>query len=200
MSDDTKQNRKRRKPQPDLPQAAVANSRARVCPGIDSSVIDRVAWCRHLMSSWEWYGTQTRRDLSAAWGVSESAIKQYSSEASRSLKLSDEELATERAAHASNAERIMLDAYSRCNNITGLPDYSSALKANEQAAAFKGLELKSKVELTGKGGGPVKVETAGAYDDILSALTRLATPATSPQVETGPEVDAVVEAEDGQAK
>ncbi len=152
-----------------------AESRARVRPGPESSVVDRVAWCRHLMVAWEWYGASTRRELSALWGVAESTVMNYSAEAHRSIQRSPEELESERLVHASNAERIMLDAYSRASNITGLPDYSAALKANEQAAAFKGLELKAKVELTGKDGGPI--ETKSGYDDILTKLARIASDA-----------------------
>lgn len=127
---------------------AYGPSRARVCPAAGATVEDRVHWCVHLMARGEWFGNATRYELAELWGVSPETVFKHSAEASRVLRLSADVLAEERLAHAAYAERIQREALHTVNLITGLPDYAAALKANEQAAKFKGIDLDQPVDGT----------------------------------------------------
>jgi hypothetical protein len=47
------------------------------------TVADRVTHIAGMMERFEWNGRQSLRELSVAWGVAESTVKNYSAEASR---------------------------------------------------------------------------------------------------------------------
>ncbi len=122
----------------------------RTRPGAGCSVKERVEWIVHLMARGEWYGNGSLHELSEAWAVSFETVKKQSATASLFLEIDSAELARERQIHMAFAERIRREALEQRSKITGLPDFASALKANEQAAKFKGIDIDA---LPGAGGG-----------------------------------------------
>jgi hypothetical protein len=114
---------------------AIPDSRARVAlpashPDIDS-VTDRIEYIAGLMADDVWNERTTkllRRALAAQWGVAESTILNYSTEAGRSI---DEAIKERRAVVASRAiERLELLAVA-CADSTIPGDSGSAVRANE---------------------------------------------------------------------
>jgi hypothetical protein len=110
-------------------------------PGPKPSVAERVEYCMLLMVKGLWNGYATRQTLMEAWGISDVSVRAHSAEASRRLRLDQNELEAARVSHAFFCERIQREALAMCNEITGLPDFASALKATELAARFKGIDI-----------------------------------------------------------
>jgi hypothetical protein len=132
---------------------------------------ERVEYIAARMASGRWLGGYTLRlALADAWGVSTSRVVQLAAEAHRVLAASRPDLEHLREEHALFAERIVVEAATRTNKVTGLPDYGAALKASEQAAKFRGLDpaVRSRVELTGRDGAPLDV--GRLTDEQLLAL------------------------------
>lgn len=138
------------------------SSRARILANAPN-VAERVNEVVRLMAHGEWYGAATRLELATRWGVELNTISVHAAEASRRLAIPPEQIDTERAAHAAFASRMQRDATSRVNLITGLPDYASALKANEQAARFKGIELDARASVSATG--PISIEVKVCPDE-----------------------------------
>lgn len=126
-------------------------------PGPESKVDQRVEHCWLLMSRGLWRNYATRVELSAAWGVADTTIRDYAAEASRRLRLEPEELDAAKVRHRLACEDLRQQALTTFNEVTGMPDFGAALKATELAAKFEGVEIdaKQKIELTGKDGGPI---------------------------------------------
>lgn len=102
-------------------------------------------------------------ELSAAWGVVDSTIRDYAAEASRRLRLEPEEIEAAKVRHAIACEDVRKQALTTFNAITGLPDFGAALKAIDLTAKFEGVEVeKTRLELTGKDGGPITTAAAPA--------------------------------------
>ncbi len=129
-------------------------SRARAKPERKSVVAERVARITAMMASGEYDGYTTRAELAKEWGLSDDQIRKYTAEASRRLTLDPEELEQQKLVHAAWAERIRREALETVNSQTGMRDFTAALKANMDAAKFRGIDVESarKVELTGKDG------------------------------------------------
>jgi len=136
-------------------------------PSADSSVDDRVRYIAELMSDGEYHAYATRAELAKAWGVGDGAIRKYAAEASRLVGLDPEERDRLRVSLGNFCKRVREDASTAISKVTGLPDYASTLKAAELEGRFMGITLDDKrVELTGKGGGPVAL----TLEDVDGAL------------------------------
>jgi hypothetical protein len=97
----------------------------------------RVRHIAQLMARGEWLNSYSRRcELAASWGVTESAIKHYSAEAHRLLAFDPDERDELRTTLANRMLNIAEDAFARQNEVTGLPDYRSAIQALELFAKF----------------------------------------------------------------
>lgn len=100
----------------------------------------RVRHIAQLMARGEWLNSYTRRcELAAEWGVGEGAIRSYSAEAHRLLAFDQEERDQLRTTLANRLLAISEDAFARMNEVTGLPDYRSAISALETFAKFTSL-------------------------------------------------------------
>lgn len=133
---------------------------APVTPGPEATVAQRVDHCWLLMSNGRWLNYRTRLELATAWNVADSTIRDYAAEASRRLRLEPEEIDAAKLQHARFCETVQEQALTTFNDLTGMPDFGAALKANELAARFKGIEIDGpkKLELTGKDGGPIETK------------------------------------------
>lgn len=146
-------------------------SRARAAwenaPSKDSPIADKVEHITHLMVTGEWRGYATRAQLCEVWSCADETCRRYAAEAHRRLELDEELLQQERVAHAVFCARIQREALATYNVVTGMPDFTAALKATELAAKFRGIELDNrKVELTGRGGGPIAL----SLEDLETAI------------------------------
>jgi hypothetical protein len=117
---------------------------------------ERIHFIAGLMSENKWPAwpdsVAYRRVLADKWGVSDSSIRSYSAQAHRLIALDPDEREQLRAELAKRMKRIADDAETRENNVTGLPDYGSAIKALDQYAKYSGIELEQKVKLSGSVG------------------------------------------------
>lgn len=129
-------------------------------PGPESTVDQRIDHCFALMSRGLWQNYATRVQLSAAWGVVDSTIRDYAAEASRRLKLDPVDVESAKLQHARFCEAVQEQALATLNQITGMPDFGAALKANELSARYRGIDVDGtrKVEVTGKDGGPIEAK------------------------------------------
>lgn len=105
-----------------------------------ASVEERVVYIAGLMSRDRWERRVTERELSAAWGVSVSAIQNYSAEASRSFRLSAEDKEALRESLRASARAARRIALTERSKVTGLRDVGAALKAIELEARLIGLD------------------------------------------------------------
>lgn len=141
----------------------------------------RVAEIRRLMSEGRYEGAATRLQLAEKYGVGEAAIMRDAAEAHHQLAADPEEVARQKASLAAFCGRMREQAATNRNEVTGLADVSSALKAAELQAKFMGIDIEpaKKVELTGAGGGPVSV-TLDEVDTALQAAEQNAAPNAGP--------------------
>ena len=101
--------------------------------------IDRIRHIARLMASGRYRFLETRLELAAAWGLTEGAIRSHAAEASRLLVIPPEELEQLRATAAGTFTRIARKAERMRNQVTGLPDWRSAIEANELSFRYRGL-------------------------------------------------------------
>jgi hypothetical protein len=113
----------------------------------------RVGWIVDRMRELSWprwpESLKYRQRLAAAWGVAESTVRDYSAEAHRTVELDpvDKSMVAEDIARTLDA--IAQDALATVNEVTGLPDYGSAIRALEAKAKFLGAEPTKQVHVTG---------------------------------------------------
>lgn len=158
----------------ELERAQTSSARAALdalpeCPGAESGVGERVDYCWALMTCDAWHGYATRCELAAAWDVTESAVRLYAAEASRRLRLDEDEVKAAQEEHARFCRMVRDRALVTPSLATGIPDWASVLKADERMARLRGVEPeppKKSVELTGKNGGPV----AMSLEDLETAV------------------------------
>jgi hypothetical protein len=113
-----------------VPDSRARESQPMLHPVIES-VPERVDYIARLMSEQKWTPHSTRlrqKELAAAWGVEESTVRNYSTEAGRQLASA---LAEHRAAYAQRAiDRLEEDAETfRGSGIPG--DAGAAVRCNE---------------------------------------------------------------------
>lgn len=128
-------------------------------PGLESTVEERVSFIADEMASGRWEAYASRAILAKAWGIGDERVRQLASEAHRLVAFDPEERDRKRASLAAFCAKTRDRASTMLNDITGLPDFGSALKAAELEAKFIGIELATtnKVEVTGKDGGPLSL-------------------------------------------
>ena len=119
-----------------------SESRARDPRNVPGDVNSREAYIADLMSVAAWQGRASTRFLAEVWGVSTSAIDNYAAAASRSLRVPPGEREHRRAEMAAWFLGVAREALSRTSKATGLPDYRSALEAQELYGRYAGLEPK----------------------------------------------------------
>lgn len=142
-------------------------SRARPPPGRESSVKERVDYILDEMSEGRWDGYASRAPLATLWCVADSTVRNYSSEAWRALKLDKQALDEKRQTLASWVSKQRERAATMVSFNTGLPDWNGARGWAELECKLLDIEIDTKrVEMTGKGGGPIAV----SLDDIEAAL------------------------------
>ncbi len=134
----------------------------------------RVAYLRELMARGEYAGHETKRRLAVEWGVSLSTIGSLAAEASRSLALDPEDLDAAKRQHGATARKVLDLALSDPHGPKGGLDgrvLEAALKANEQWAKFRGIDIDRKqVEVTGKDGAPF--DATGGLAGLFAALAK----------------------------
>lgn len=113
----------------------------------------RVKWITNVMVADEWpawpESLQYREDLATIWGVSVSSVKGYAAEAHRVVAIDPDEREQLRAEIAKKMKAIGEDAATLTSKVTGLPDFQAALKALNDYAKFAGIELETKIKLSG---------------------------------------------------
>jgi hypothetical protein len=126
--------------------------------GAETPLDRRIDYICAAMALGNWHGYLSRVELAGYWGTVEATIRHYSADAHRALKRDPEELERRKAELAAWCDSVRDHAMTHVHGISGLPDYASALKAAELAAKFEGIEIdqKTKVEMSGPGGGPVQ--------------------------------------------
>jgi hypothetical protein len=95
------------------------------------------------MSEAKWQTRVTDRQLSAAWGVTLSTIRNYSSEAHRNLMFDPGEREELRLRLALECEQVKRAALSVPSKVTGQIDVSGAIRAMEFQARVLGLNIDS---------------------------------------------------------
>jgi DNA-binding CsgD family transcriptional regulator len=99
---------------------------------VDTATRDeRVVDIATRMAEGRWRRYLTTRELAVRWGVSESTVNGYASDASRLLRIPKEEREALQAQQYAFLESIMHDAAVSRSVITGLPDYRHILQAWE---------------------------------------------------------------------
>lgn len=114
---------------------------------------DRVAWIVSLMRELAWpawpESLRFRQRVAEVWGISESTVRNYTSEAHRFVELDAVDRAQVAQDIARQLDAVAQDALSCVNEVTGLPDYPSVIRALETKAKFLGAEPSKEVKLTG---------------------------------------------------
>lgn len=129
-------------------------------PGPESEVAERVNHCWLLMAKGLWNFYASRAELGTLWGVTDSTMRNYAAEAGRRFRMDPDEAEAAKLEHVLSCRRIMRDALASISKVTELPDFMAALKADERIAKYRGIDSeKTKVELTGKDGGPIETKT-----------------------------------------
>lgn len=134
------------------------------CP----SPSQRVAHIVDLMARGRWYLYRSRVKLAAEWGIAEATIRKDAAEAHRRLAADPDEVEQGKRELAEFCARERRKASRERSNVTGLTDIAAALKAAELEAKFRDYPVgaPTRVELSGKGGGPVAL----SLDDIAEVL------------------------------
>jgi hypothetical protein len=115
---------------------------------------EMVAAIRRMMNCGEWRGRRSVVELSDKWGRSESAIRGMSAEASKQIRLLDDEdevadLQAERARWVATCERVIAEAFARKRQVIvdGVveeypnPDLKTAQSTLEMLARAKGIVI-----------------------------------------------------------
>lgn len=114
---------------------------------------ERVKWVCDVMVADDWpawpESLAYREELARVWGVSVSSVKAYAAEAHRIVAIDPEDREQLRAEIAKKMKALGEDAASMTSKVTGLPDFASALKALNDYAKFAGIELETKIKLSG---------------------------------------------------
>lgn len=124
----------------------------------------------HLMAQdlWPSYpeSVRFRTLLQAAWGVGDSSVRKYAAEAHRLLAFSPDERDQMRAELARRFAGYAQVAMANRNNVTGLPDIPSAIKATELVGKYLGLEPETKIQH----GGSIALDT---LDDLRERMAQV---------------------------
>jgi len=154
--------------------AALPSEELPPIPPKSSTTEQRIQYIVQVMAMARWEGYVSRAPLAAAWGISDSRVRQYSAEASRTLYADDPQEREENRQQLAASMRRLRDQASRMiDQRSALPDFRSVIAAAELEAKLLGIEIDSKrrVELTGKGGSALVV-TLDAVDAALQAAQK----------------------------
>lgn len=114
---------------------------------------DRVGWIVDRMRDLSWpvwpQSLRFRQRVAEAWGISESTVRNYTAEAHRVVELDAVDRAQVAQDIARQLDAVAQDALSCVNEVTGLPDYPSVIRALESRAKFLGAEPSREVKLSG---------------------------------------------------
>lgn len=114
---------------------------------------DRVAWIVDRMRDLSWpvwpASLRFRQRIAEAWGISESTVRNYTAEAHRVVELDAVDRAQVAQDIARQLDAVAQDALASVNEVTGLPDYPSVIRALESKAKFLGAEPSKEVKLSG---------------------------------------------------
>lgn len=100
---------------------------------------DRVLHIAGMMARGEWMkGRMYRRELAQMWGVTDAAIRAYSSEAHRLVCVDPEEREHLRTTLAMRMHDIADRARVTLNEITGMPDFRAEMDALKLYAEYSG--------------------------------------------------------------
>jgi hypothetical protein len=140
-------------------------------PTRDSIVAQRVEYVAAEMAAGRWDGYRSRLPLAQRWGVEDSTVRNYSTEAHHLVAYSQQERDEKRRSLAAFVAVQRERAQSMTSLITGLPDFGAVLKAAELEAKFLGIELDGpkRLEVSGRGGGPLAI-SIDEIDETLRAV------------------------------
>lgn len=108
--------------------------------------------------------TRFRAMLAAVWGLSDSSIRRYATTAHRLIAFDPEERDMMRAELASTFAGYARIAVTSKNQVTGLPDLPSAIKATELVGKYLGLEPETKIQH----GGAIALDTIDALKQRMA--------------------------------
>jgi len=135
--------------------------------GLDT-VAKRVRYIMSLMASGEWLRSRFYRlELAELWGVTDSAIKLYSAEASRALEFDPEETAQLKAQLAATFLRLAKAAEMNVNQITGQSDLKTAIDAMRLYGDYAGCDPRTVGPSAATG--PAVMVTLNCNDGIAKA-------------------------------
>jgi phosphopantetheinyl transferase (holo-ACP synthase) len=114
---------------------------------------ERVRFIAQVMSENRWpmwpHTRAFRCKLAEVWGLAEATVRAYSAEAHRVVALDPEEREQLREKLAARMEGLAQKAENSVSAVTGLADLNNAIKALEAYAKFAGIELETKVKVSG---------------------------------------------------
>ncbi len=108
---------------------------------------DRVSYCALEMAEGRWRGYLSRLDCRVAWECSDSTVRTIAAEASRLLRLDEDDRHALRIVGVANFLKTYEEAKLSINNITGQPDLAAANTALDKALRWAGLSDKAVEEV-----------------------------------------------------
>lgn len=123
-------------------------------PPRETAPADRIRWIAREMAALRWpaypASIDFRRQLAERWGCAEGTIRGYASDASRALAIFDpDERDMLRHELAVRLSQIADRALAERHQVSGLPDFQSAIKATDLMGKYLGLEPVARVEHSG---------------------------------------------------
>lgn len=110
-------------------------------PEAKSTKQERVHYIASTIANGSWAGYLSRVELAMRWGMTQGSIGQYAAQAHQMILADPEKLEQRRIEHALFCENLSREILERPNRLTGLPDWSAAIKARELAGRYEGIEL-----------------------------------------------------------